>query len=122
MRFGCMAHSINLILLNILKEHIAESVGFHAFKKLITHFNKSHESKKKLIEATDGLTLLKLCATRWAQWLLSLERFIKIKEHVRRIARSKNLAFPSEKEMEEFEAVVIFLKPITELLEAIQVF
>lgn len=96
--------------------------GFTSFKKLITHFNKSHESKRKLLEATDGQSLLKLCNTRWAQWIISLERFLKIKEYVKKIILGKNFGFPSQDEIVKFESIVRFFKPVMELLEAIQVF
>jgi hypothetical protein len=59
--------------------------GFNALKKLITHFNKSHEAKKNLTEATGGRSLLKLCGTRWTQWIIALERFLEIKDHVKKV-------------------------------------
>jgi hypothetical protein len=84
MRFGCIAHSINLALMFILKRHVMIMDGFSLIKRMINHFNKSHQSKNELIIAT-GLSLLKFCGTRWGQWILAIERFLKIKDEVKKV-------------------------------------
>jgi hypothetical protein len=67
-----------------MKNNLMKLEGFTALRKIINHFNKSHESKKKLVE-TAGVSLLQFCPTRWAQWLKAVERFLQIKEHVKKV-------------------------------------
>lgn len=87
--FGCMAHTINLIVQDGLKSNTAVKEVLQKVKQIVTFFRKSPTNHKIVLnyQASQGvqtpLKLINECPTRWNSTLYMVERFVQLENAVK---------------------------------------
>jgi hypothetical protein len=115
--FGCLAHTINLIVQDALKsiEPLIEKA-----KALVSHFKKSSNAKTKLDfyqtqNNKEAKKLKQAVATRWNSSFYMFQRIFELKEEIRAtlaVLGKENWPIFSNEEFENIEQLIKVLAPM----------
>lgn len=123
--FGCLAHTINLIVQDALKTEDA-NILVTKVKDIVSYFRRSTVAKTKLdfYQRQNGCEpkkLLQSVVTRWNSVYFMCERFLEIKEEVRAalaVLGKEDLPRLTNDELERLREMVEILSPMEEVTRA----
>uniref|UniRef100_A0A915CN17 C2H2-type domain-containing protein n=1 Tax=Ditylenchus dipsaci TaxID=166011 RepID=A0A915CN17_9BILA len=119
LRIRCFAHSLQLVILRFFKELVEPISGFCTLRALVGKFKHSVSATQDLLTST-GKILVKASSTRWASFILVIERYLEVYEVVRSIAQAKKWSCPTAVETEFLRGVYNMMKIMVDVLERIQ--
>lgn len=115
---GCVAHTINLIVKDSLKnENIQDIIA--KIREVVKHFRKSNIANDKLIKYQENLgknplKLILEVPTRWNSTFYMLQRFVNLEECIRSTVAviDKELPVLTSSEWQEMKQLCQVLKPL----------
>lgn len=118
--FGCVAHSLNLVVDNVIDQNKNIDEVIQKVKKIVSHFKHSQNDNDSLKSHTD-LKLIQSCETRWNSVFYMLERCLKLIDFItpillNNVKAPENLTAQDKQIMEEFVNILRPFESATKIL------